>query len=97
MIGMRLLTRSVIKRICLGLIVILMGLVVWKCVQTYHVKQYKYSGTLIASDWTVRDQYHYFTFFNTNDSADYVRIKINRGALLMRPRFNYDGALIMLT
>ena len=63
----------------------------------YHVKQYKYSGTIIASDWTVRDPYHHFTFLNPNDLADYVRIKIKRGVLLTRPRFNCDGALIMLT
>ena len=94
---MRLLTRSVIKRICLGLIVILMGLGVWKCVHMYHVKQYKYSGTVIASNWSVRDQYYYFTFLNPNDLADYVRIKIKMDALLTRPRFNCDGALIMLT
>ena len=37
------------------------------------------------------------TDLNPNDLADYVRIKIKMDALLTRPIFNYDGALIMLT
>ena len=47
---MRLLTRSVIKRICLGLIVILMGLGVWKFVHMYHVEMISPTAALCLTN-----------------------------------------------
>ncbi|MBB6477934.1 hypothetical protein HNR45_000987 [Negativicoccus succinicivorans] len=98
---MRLLTRSVIKRICLGLIVILMGLGVWKCVHMYHVKQYKYSGTIISANSTIEEgedeDCSTFTFMNPNDFRDYVRITTNDKTFVSAPSLGKNGTLFIAT